>query len=136
MTPTEGYMSRYNRVEREADSLGRIIGVRRLRPSQQTKLVELTPALEGDSEMTVLDEKTGLEKTIGVSRRLQLTLAAAVCEVDGNPYPFVRTRGELDAVYDTLDREGIEAAMIAYARLFPTQAQGEEAGDAISEAKK
>lgn len=137
MTPSEEFVQRYTKIEREADSLGRLIGVRRLKPSQQARITEMTPGLDGETEMKVLDEATGQEKTISISRRLQITLAAAVCEMDNNPIPFPKTRGELDAIYDRLDREGIEATMIAYGRLFPAKAaEDEEAGDPMAEAKK
>ena len=32
--------AKYNRIERVSDSLGRVIGVRRLKPSQQLKVEE------------------------------------------------------------------------------------------------
>jgi hypothetical protein len=138
VTPSEEIVQRYAKIEREADSVGRLIGVRRLRPSQQTRIAEMTPGLDGDTEMRVLDEMTGAEKTISISRRLQITLAASVCEIDNNPIPFPRTRGELDAIYDRLDKEGVEAAMIAYARLFPKQTEPEDEGaaDTTEAAKK
>ena len=70
------------------------------------------------------------EKVIQVSRRLQMTVAASVCEIDNTPIPFPKTRGELDAIYDRLDKEGIEATMIAYAKLFPAPADGDDEGAA------
>jgi hypothetical protein len=136
LTPSEEFIQRYSRVEREADALGRLIGVRRLKPSQSTKVIEFTPNLEGEVEMRVFDEKIGEEKTIQIQRRFQMTIAAAVCEMDNIPIPFARNRGELDAIYDRLDNEGIEAAMIAYSRLFPAKADDEEAVETVDEAKK
>lgn len=136
LTPSEEFIQRYSRVEREPDALGRLIGVRRLKPSQQTKVTEMTPGLDGEVDMRVLDEKTGEEKTIKVSRRFNMVMAASVCEIDGIPYPFAKTRGELDAIYDRLDNEGIEAAMVAYAKMYPAKEDAEEAGDTIEEAKK
>ena len=47
-------------------------------------------------------------------------MAASVCEVDGNPWPFPRNRAELDAAYDQLDAEGIEAIVAAATRLGET----------------
>lgn len=137
LTPSEEFIQRYSRVERETDVLGRLIGVHKLKPSQQTKVTEMTPGLDGDADMRVLDEKTGEEKTIKVSRRFNMIMAASVCEIDGVTFPFAKTRGELDAVYDKLDNEGLEAAMIAYARMFPAKEDGEEeASDVMDEAKK
>ena len=137
MTPSEEIVSRYAKIERQADSLGRVIGVRRLKPSQQTRIAELTPNLDGESEMKVLDEETGLEKTIKVSRRFNITIASAVCEIDEVAIPFPKTRGELDSIYDRLDKEGIEAAMLAYGKLFPkSEGDDEPKGSSEDDAKK
>jgi hypothetical protein len=94
MTPSEEFAQRYSRIEREADAFGRIVGVKRLRPSQQTRISEMTPGLDGDAEMSVLDE-TDAEVTMKIPRRLQMNVAAAVCEIDNTPIPFAKTRGEL-----------------------------------------
>jgi|ERR1700733_61552 len=138
MTPSDEIVNRYSKVERVADALGRIVGVRRLRPSQQTKINEMTPGLAGDDETIVLDEKTGAEMVMKIPRRMQMNVAAAVCEIDSVPIPFARNRGELDSIYDRLDREGMDAAMQAFFRLIPKRASddGEEAGDSTDDAKK
>lgn len=135
MTPSEELISRYARVEREADAFGRVIGVRKLKISQQTKVSEMTPGLEGESEV-LMDDGEGGQKLVRISRRSQMLIASAVCEIDGIVIPFARNRGELDAIADRLDEEGLVAAMIAYARFIPVRADGEEALDAIAEAKK
>jgi hypothetical protein len=85
MTPSEEFTARYSKVEREADAFGRLIGVRRLRPSQQTKVNEMTPGLTGDDETIVLDEKTGAEMVMKIPRRMQMNVAAAVCEIEAFP---------------------------------------------------
>jgi hypothetical protein len=137
MTPSEEFTARYSKVEREADALGRLIGVRRLRPSQQTKVSEMTPGLSGDDDTTVLDADTGAEVVMKTPRRLQMTVAAAVCEIDNIPIPFARNRGELDAIYDRLDREGMSAAMACFFKLLPKrEADDEGAADSKDEAKK
>jgi hypothetical protein len=130
MTPSEELINRYSKVEREADALGRLVGVRRLRPSQQTKISEMTPGLSGDDEVTVIDETTGAEVVMKTPRRLQMTVAAAVCEIDNVPIPFARTRGELDAIYDRLDREGMNAAMSAFFKLLPKREESDDEGRA------
>jgi hypothetical protein len=135
MTPSEEFVNRYARVEREADALGRVIGVRKLKISQQTKISEMTPGLEGESEVVMSDDQGG-QKTVRIARRTQMLIASAVCEMDSIPIPFPRNRGELDAIADRLDEEGLIAAMVAYARFQPKVAEGEEAPDAIDEAKK
>jgi hypothetical protein len=63
--------------------------------------------------------------------RLPLQVAAAVCEIDGIRIPFPRSRGELDAIYDRLDGEGVAAASVAFARL----AEKNGAADAKADAK-
>jgi hypothetical protein len=137
MTPSEEFTARYSKVERQADALGRLIGVRRLRPSQQTKVSEMTPGLSGDDDTTVLDADTGAEVVMKTPRRLQMTVAAAVCEIDNIPIPFARNRGELDAIYDRLDREGMNAAMSCFFKLLPKREEDDEgAGDPKDDAKK
>jgi hypothetical protein len=103
---------RYNRVEREADVLNRIIGIRRLKPSEEMRITGMTADLDGFEQATGEDGNP-----VKIAKRAPFIVAAMVCEVEGIPFTFPRTRGELDAVYDRLDREGIEAAMRAYIRL-------------------
>ena len=105
--------AKYNRVERVADTLGRVIGVRRLKPSQQLKVEEYSSDLTGSQSFT--DDETG--KTIEVPRRTILFYAAAVCEIDETPIPFPRNRGELDAILDALDDEGLAAVSAALVKL-------------------
>lgn len=131
MTHSEELIQRYARVEHERDVFGRLIGVRKLKISQQTKVSEMTPGLEGEAEVTLPDDRV-----VRISRRAQMLIAASVVEIDGVNYPFARSRGELDAVADRLDEEGLVAAMVAYARFQPKAAEGEEAPDAIADAKK
>jgi hypothetical protein len=52
MTPTEERLNRYRQIEREADALGRLIGVHRLKISQQLKIEEMTPASGRTMEMS------------------------------------------------------------------------------------
>lgn len=134
-TPSEELINRYSRVEREADALGRLISVRRLRVSQQTKVAEMTPNLDGETEIVMTGED-GVEKTVRISRRGIMIVAASVSEIDGVPIPFARNRGELDSIADRLDEEGLAAAMKALTRFQPKVAEGEEAGTAIDDAKK
>lgn len=125
-TQSETILSRYRHVEKEADSLGRVIGVRRLKPSEQAKAVGFTEDLNGSDEVFAPNGQKML-----VPHRLPLLLAAAVCQIDDAMIPFPRSRGELDAIYDRLDEEGIAAASRAVAKL-----QGEAAPvDAKEEAK-
>lgn len=134
MTPSDEIVSRYAKVERNADAFGRVIGVRRLKVSQQTRVAEMTPGLEGDFEVELPESKDEAgnvvpPRMVKLSRRTQLLVAAAVCEIDGTPIPFPKTRGELDAITDRLDEEGLVAAMAAYA-LIQAQRGGETGIDA------
>jgi hypothetical protein len=108
---------RYNRVEREADVWGRIIGVRRLKGSEEMRIIGMTPDVDGTEPAIVVDDKTGMEKTIQIAKRAPFFIAAMVCEVDGIPFTFPKTRGELDSVFDRLDREGRDAAVKAIVRM-------------------
>jgi hypothetical protein len=118
-------MKRYAKVERETDEFGRVIGVRRLRPSQQTRVEEFTPLLEGNR----MDED-GKGGVVAVPRRVPMVVAAAVCEIDGNPVPFPKTRADLDATLDLLDVEGLTAANLAYMRLLMGESLPSDTGEA------
>jgi hypothetical protein len=111
-TESEIKLARYSQVEKEADAFGRLIGVRRLKPSEQTKLAGMTADLTGSDEI-VNDEG----KKVMIAHRTPLVLAAAVCRIDESHIPFPRNRGELDAIYDRLDIEGLTAAGKAMGRL-------------------
>lgn len=116
MKPTEEFSKRYAKVERETDAFGRVIGVRRLRPSEQLKVQGLTSDLEGDAVLVGVDQS--------VPRRMPAIIAASVCEIDGAPITFPKNRGELDAIIDALDAEGMQAAVNASARII----MGDETG--------
>jgi len=118
-TESEVRLQRYRQVEREADAMGRLIGVRRLKPSEQGRLQGMTSDLGGQEE--VENSETG--EIMKVSHKAPYFIAAAVCEIDGVHITFPRHRGELDAIYDRLDIEGISAAATALARLNPRQEQ-------------
>ena len=117
--------AKYNQIERVADTLGRVIGVRRLKPSQQLRVEEYSSDLTGVQSFT--DDDTG--KQIEVPRRTILFYAAAVCEIDETPIPFPKNRGELDAVLDRLDDEGLTAVSAALVNLAKAAKQGDDAGD-------
>jgi hypothetical protein len=109
---SEIILARYRRIEKEADALGRVIGVRRLKPSELTRVAGFCPDLSGHDEVMGPNGQK-----MFIPHRMPLVVAAAVCEIDGNPIPFAKTRQELDAIYDRLDEEGLDAASRAMARL-------------------
>lgn len=113
---------RYNKAETTADSLGRIISVRRLKPSERTRVEEMTPGLSGTE--IVVDGATG--EQIEISRRFQMILAASVCAVDDIPITFPKSRPELDSMLDKLDEEGLAAAIQAFIKLNPPKPKAEE----------
>ena len=123
--------AKYNRIERVSDSLGRVIGVRRLKPSQQLKVEEYSSDLTGSQSF--VDEDTG--KTVEVPRRTILFYAAAVCEIDETPIPFPKNRGELDSVLDMLDDEGLTAVSAALVKLASVKPEGESDKDEAELAK-
>lgn len=125
-TESEAKLARYGTVEKEADDFGRVIGVRRLKPSEQTKVAGMTADLTGYEE--AMNPKGEM---VRVSHRLPLMIVAAVCMIDEAPIPFARNRGELDAMWDRLDVEGLAAAGRATARLNPPDA----VEDPLAEAK-
>jgi len=125
-TESEVRIARYNQIEKEADAVGRIIGVRRLKPSEQTKLSGMTSELTGYDMVVTKDPETGAEKIVQVQHRAPLGLAASVSLIvsEGGEevhVSFPKNRAELDAVYDRLDVEGLVAASRAMERLNKTE---------------
>jgi hypothetical protein len=114
--PSNEYADRYSHIEREADSQGRIWGVGRLRVSQQIRVMEMTPNLEGYTENVAFDAN-GNKQTYQVPRRSLPMLAAAVREVDGKKIMFPQSRAHLDAIMDQLDEHGFSAVITASNRL-------------------
>jgi hypothetical protein len=114
-TESEIKLQRYSQVEKEADDMGRVIGVRRLKPSEENKLNGMTADLVGYQEADI--EIDGVITRKSMSHRVPLFLAASVCMIDDVRIMFPKTRGELDAMSDRLDKEGIVAAAKAIARL-------------------
>jgi len=130
-TESEVKIARYNQVEKEADALGRLIGVRRLKPSEQTRLAGMTGDITGSEE--VLDQEGN---KVLIPHRMPLMLTASVCMIDDVHIPFPRTRGELDAMYDRLDVEGLAAVGRASIRLVATDVVVDgEGGPVVGEAK-
>lgn len=104
--------ARYSTIEREADAFGRIIGVRRLRPSEVGAVTALTSGMDG---FLIVTGDDGAESK--VPERSRYLLSAAVREVNGVAQPFPKTRQQLDGLVDMLDEEGFAAAVVAYSRL-------------------
>ena len=123
--------AKYNRVERVADPRGRVIGVKRLKPSQQLRVEEYSSGLTGSQAF--IDEESGQQ--VEIPRRTILFYAAAVCEIDDTPIPFPRNRGELDAMLDTLDDEGLTAVSVALAKMAASAKGAEDASDDKSAAE-
>ena len=120
--------ARYAYVEREQDKLGRMIGVRRLRLSERTRLTAMTPDLGCMDEM---QDPNLPGATMLVPQRAQYYIVAMVCQINDAHISFPRNRGELDAILDRLDQEGMEAASAAVNRLL---AQDDE--DGLNQADK
>jgi hypothetical protein len=116
-TESEIKLARYSAVEREADAFGRVIGVRRLRPSEQARLTGMTDDMTGFDETDAVDDVTGEMTKFNIPHRAPFLISAAVCEIDQVKIPFPRSRSELDSIYDRLDVEGISAAARAFAKL-------------------
>jgi hypothetical protein len=116
MITEEDIRARYKTVEKEADEVGRIISVRRLRPSEQQKLIGMTLDLEGYDEVEGKND-AGEYVKFQLPRRATHLVAAAVCGINDGAIAFPRNRAELDSVFDRLDAEGIGAASRALARL-------------------
>jgi hypothetical protein len=127
MTASEEILARqerYSRIERATDKLGRMIGVRRLKPSQQLRVQEMAPGLDGAMSVTA-ETKDGVQQ-IEIPRNSPLIIAASVCEIDSAPIPFPKNRAELDAVLDRLDNEGLAAAGTAMAAFIDEEVNPKE----------
>lgn len=129
-TETEVKLARYSEIIKEADDFGRLIGVRRLKPSEQTKLAGMTSDLSGSDEMS---NENG--EIVHVPHRMPLMLAASVCMINEDHIPFPRNRGELDAIYDRLDVEGLSAAGKGNIKLNPKKGDDDEELGPKDEAK-
>ena len=110
----EARAAKYARVEKVADALGRIIGVRRLKPSQLVRVQEFGRGPDG--------------MTSGA-----LMVAAAVCSIDEAVILFPKSREELDGTLDSLDEEGMKAALDALGRFDVSEK--DESGQVKSEAE-
>jgi len=118
-TTLEQLKERYSKTEREPDALGRMITVGMLRPSQETRVREWIAA--------------GAHSIVNNT----LFIAASVRQIDQGVFPFPRSREELDATLDALDREGLEAASKAVERLHGLdKAAGEQPTQDVVEAAK
>jgi hypothetical protein len=123
---------RYLKIERVVDKLGRTLGLRRLKPTQKTKIKGMAPDLAGFDKIT--DEKTG--NTVEIPRWGELLIVASVCEIDGTPIPFPKNRAELDAIHDRLDDEGLEAAGKVFLELYAKRTdEVDESLDPLDQAK-
>lgn len=114
-TESEVKLARYKQVEKEADDFGRLIGVRRLKPSEQSRLQGMIADVVGFDEIETSDGTR-----IPIPHKVPLMLAASVCMIDDVHVTFPKSRAELDAIFDRLDREGVEAAGKAGVRLNET----------------
>lgn len=111
-TESEVKLARYRSTEKEADAFGRIITVRRLRPSERLKVAGMASGFQGGESIPGKDgEKVEIPHTI------VLSLVASVSFIDDVPIAFSKNIGELLALYDRLDQEGMEAALKAMTRL-------------------
>ncbi|WP_152535809.1 hypothetical protein [Bradyrhizobium sp. Ai1a-2] len=117
MTELSERVARYAQREREADALGRLIEVRRLKPSERIKLEGFL------SDLTGVIEGEGTDGTkISMPRWVTMLPVASVSKIDDVHVAFPRSRGELDAILDRLDDEGMSAATAALTRLHRDEA--------------
>jgi hypothetical protein len=98
MTPSEEILARYKETKKGADALGRVITVRRLRPSQKIAVMRMA-----DSDKPEI--------------YVPLLVAASVSQINEDMLTFPRSNGELNSVLDRLDQEGLAAAQDAFVAL-------------------
>jgi hypothetical protein len=125
MTKSEEILAKrasLNEIVRVTDVFGRLIGVKRLKPSQQLKIEEMSPNLSGTTTI-VVNSETG--ESVEVPKRMPLVFAASVCEIDQRPITFAKSRGELDSILDMLDEEGIAAVANAFGQIIQKSADAD-----------
>lgn len=111
-TYSETQKARYDAVEREADSFGRMISVKRLRPAEiQTVRRIVSNSTEGFGP--VMSDSM---------------IAASVREIDGVVYPAPKSQVDLDIAFNSLDNEGMQAAGTAWVRLMGFDKKADESG--------
>jgi hypothetical protein len=91
-------LDRYAKTKDIADPFGRVLKVRRLRVSEQLRIIKMAET----------------QDPVVISL---MTAAASVAAVDGVPLTFPRAAGELHSIMDALDQEGLQAAGEAYRSL-------------------
>lgn len=123
--------ARYNRIERIDDAWGRVIGIKRLKPSQQVRVQEMCPGLDGNTTI-VADDGSSFE----LPKIAPMMMAAHVVEIDGDPWPFPKTRSDLDLIFDTLDGEGLTAVSKAMRKLEEADKPADEPDQSVEEMAK
>jgi len=113
-TPTQEIVEDANRVVYVEDALGRRLGVRKVTHSIRRRVVKAISA-----------DQAGKPQYMGM-----VMLAAACCEIDGDPVRLPSNEIQFDALIDRLDEEGSKAIGKAYQEHFMAQeGDGETAGE-------
>ncbi len=112
--------ARYTRVETEVDEANRQITVGLLKPSQRTRIFEMTTSTSGLVLMPML----------------QAACVRRITDADGKELLFAapKNRDDMDILLDVLCPEGLEAVERALARLDPPKIDGKPK-DPVEEAK-
>ena len=92
-TESEDILSRYKKIWSTKDSRGREITLRRLRLSEQSRVIEFT-----DNQLN----------------RFNYNVVSAIQTIDGNVYFFPKSLEDVHLVLDVLDQEGFAAAADLY----------------------
>lgn len=96
-TPSEEIVEEALRVVRVTDTLGRSIGVRKMRMSMRRRMLKV-----------ISPEAASRDRYLGL-----VALAACCAEIDGEEIRFPTTELQFDALIDRLDDAGFEAIQIA-----------------------
>ena len=99
--------AKYAKTEKVVDKYGRIITIRLLTISQRTDIRKWA----GTDDAAV---------------QAPMLFSASVCAINDLPYTFPKTEGELKAVMDMLDDDGMLSIARAYQKLVPDTTEEED----------
>jgi hypothetical protein len=102
-TPTQQIVQDANRIEYVTDSLGRVLGVKRINAKHRFRVVKALSTATGEKPQALF---------------LAL-IACACCSVDGDQVPFPINEIQVEALISRLEQEGLDAIGECIATKFP-----------------
>jgi hypothetical protein len=102
-TPSQKIVQDANRTEFTTDSLGRVLGVKRINARHRFRVVKALSSATGEKPQALF-----------------LALVACACvSIDGEPVPFPHSEMTVEALISRLEQEGLDAVGACPAEKFP-----------------